>query len=318
MRQSNQTKRSTTSYPLYKNGEILYARFFFFFFFFFFILTNKPKIFCEDGLWYKAKVTDLLPETQSYLVVFVEYGNSQACTAADLAPLDMPVTHAAPPVLEETDPAIIEAQRKARITERQQQLKAEEDARQKILEEKRKVVAERKARAEALEKAETLAKIEEQRAKLEALQQRQVDNLSHQPAVPGARKVDSGSAPLVAASAVFVSTPSRPVQTPAANTSKVVESPAVVGASTPLARTVVVTASAPPSAQKTPVNQKTTDKRMTLSVAGGSGAKLGLMNGITLKELKQVAVSAPAAVSEGTPKKHPLDMTVTEARVNKT
>jgi hypothetical protein len=253
----------------------------------------------EDGLWYKAKITDLLPETQSYLVVFVEYGNSQACTAVDLAPLDMPVTAAAPPPLQdETDPVVVEQQRLARIAERQQQLRAEEEARKAVLEEKRKQVAERKARAEALEKAEQMQRIEEQRLKLESIQQRQaVAALAQAPLVPGARQVGPKVEPA----------------SPAPQKEPVFAVPAPKTPHVDNVKQQQHSAPATPQS-RTPLDQKALDKRLTLSVAGGSGAKLGLITGvITMQELKQVALMSPRGETN-TPKKDPLDMTLSEAK----
>ncbi len=280
-------------------------------------------------------MTDLLPETQSYLVVFVEYGNSQACTAADLAPLDTPVTAAAPVPLVQLDPETAEQQRQTRILERQQQLRSEEEARKAVLEEKRKQAAERRARAEALEKAEQLQRIEEQRIKLEMQQKRQLDALAYAPVVAGAKVVNPPPSTPVAASApvsdtsaaVTFKVPEPKTPAPAPEPVPVKQSdqrpqpqqqqqePAfkVPEPKTPAGAEPVIKHqqhSAP--AQRTPNDPRSLDKRLTLSVAGGSGAKLGLMNGITLQELKQVALTSPRG--EETPKKHPLDMTVAEAR----
>jgi hypothetical protein len=266
----------------------------------------------EDGLWYKAKITDLLPETQSYLVCFVEYGNSQACTLADLAPLDMPVTRAAPAPLvqEETDPVVLEMQRQARIQERQKQLKAEDDARKAVLEEKRRAVAERKAKMDALERAEQLAKIEEQRARLEARPPAAVTALLAAPGT-GLRPADVPR-PVAAAAVMTVDMP-----LPAAKPQSV----SAPGPSTPVAAPAaarVAAVSTPVAEARTPVNSETAEKmmqkRMTLSAAGGSGAKLGAMKGVTLRELKEIAAKTPLPTAEETPKKHPLDMTITEAR----
>jgi hypothetical protein len=192
----------------------------------------------------------LVPETQSYLVTFVEYGNSQLCTPADLAPLDIQVTKAAPaPLVEdsELDPVFLEAQRKARVAERQEQLRAEEAERKRLLEEKRKAVQERKTKLEALDKEEKMAQLEEQRRKLEAAAQVEAQR----------QKLEQKSAEVPASEA--------------------------------------------PLMDKTQML-----KRMTLSAAGGSGQNLGMLKGVTMKELKQAALNSP--LKETPTKKSPLDM----------
>ena len=217
----------------------------------------------------QAKVTDLLPETQKYLVVFVEYGNSQGesvvmqpekvdshlscavCTDADLAPLDTVVTKAAPVPLdytaEEKDPLVLEAERQARIAERQKQLKAEEEERQRVLEEKRRAAAERKAKLEELDREEKRLQIEEQRAKLEKAQRE-------------------------AATAAGVSV-----------------------AQTPVSPGRVVTAEAPPPKMEpsTPAeDDKRREKRLALGKMGGSASKMGIKS-VTLAEMREVARNSP-------------------------
>ena len=120
----------------------------------------------------QAKVTDLLAESKKYLVIFLEYNNTQVCTGADLAPLDTVVTKAAPAPLEfdatEQDPLVLEAERQARIAQRQLQLKAEEEERLRILQEKRQAVVDKRAKLEALDREEKARQVAEQRSKLEA------------------------------------------------------------------------------------------------------------------------------------------------------
>lgn len=249
MAQTNSRTSKRDTFPVYQPQTILYARW------------------AEDGLWYKAKVTDLLPETQSYLVVFVDYGNSQQCTLADLAPLDTMTTRAAPPSLVSEDPAVLEAQRRARIEERRAQLKQEEEARKQALEEKRRAVAEKKAKLEALDREEQMRKMEEQRARLQG------GNVT--PVKPVAQSVGTP---------VNVATPSGGVGSSANNSN----------ANTP---SLKAQAASTPAAVDGGSEKKKLAARMTLSVVGGSGGKLGMMKGVTLKELKEVAKQSPGVAS---------------------
>jgi hypothetical protein len=102
------SRTSGPRYPLYKSQAVVWARW------------------AEDGLYYKARITDLVPETQSYLVEFVDYGNKQICTSADLMPLDAAtMLNAAPPPLP-VDPIEVETQRVQRIAARQAEVQNKE------------------------------------------------------------------------------------------------------------------------------------------------------------------------------------------------
>lgn len=149
--------RTSRRYPLFQVRAQVYARW------------------KDDGLWYKAQVTDLLPESTAYVVLFTEYGNTQVCSPDDVLPPDAMTLAAAPTPLtvpeaapEEVDPVAVEAARLARIDARLAEVKKRETEKARVLEEKRRAAEERERERQQRAREIELAKVEEQRAKLMA------------------------------------------------------------------------------------------------------------------------------------------------------
>ncbi len=267
-------------YPMYKSQQLLYARW------------------AEDGLYYKAKVTDLLPETQSYLVVFVDYGNSQVCTAADLMPLDSAVMiKAAPPPLA-TDATVLEAQRLARIEERRLALKAEEDARKAVLDEKRRIVTERRNARERLEREEQLEAVEAQRARLTPPPGTSAAAAPKPAPVPAPVAVVA-PVPVVAAAAVTVTSSAVPalvVATPA-RVEPVVAATATPAKPAEAARASQAAAAVESTPRSAAKERKRDETRRTLAVVGSGGGKISLAE--MRREALLLTPTNKAAASDG-------------------